>query len=415
MGPDDEVPPEDLPPDHPHVAHGQAAQEGVPGMFTPPEDTEREDASLPVGSISVELRDPDDRPLAGQQVDVGEVVQSVAKGESRKHFSGISDAAGLASFSGLDTGSGFAFRVTAPKDGASFAAMPFQLAQDKGMRVVLHVYPVTHEVDAAKIVDPRTGEQRGAIFLQNLVYAEIRDDRIQFEQVLTVFNLGRTAWVPNDLVLPLPEGFTALTSQQQMSDQGIDPIEKHGARLRGTFGPGRHVVDYRWQLPWSGDSEIDADIGMPPHVFQAIVMTPYAAPIKLVVDGFPEPKTRTDNQGQKILVTQADATDKPLTHVHLALKDLPTPGPARWLATFAAAFGIIAGLGFAVSTARAPQGKRRGAGGGDARSERQQLLAELEDLERAHRDGEVGPQTYERARRELIDAIARTLTKESST
>jgi len=42
-------------------------------------------------------------------------------------------------------------------------------------------------------------------------------------------------------------------------------------------------------------------------------------------------------------------------------------------------------------------------------AERQRLLEDLEDLERAHLSGEVGPKTYERARRELVDAIARTL------
>ena len=37
------------------------------------------------------------------------------------------------------------------------------------------------------------------------------------------------------------------------------------------------------------------------------------------------------------------------------------------------------------------------------------LVAELADLEQARKDGDVGPRMYERARRELIDAIASTL------
>ena len=49
-----------------------------------------------------------------------------------------------------------------------------------------------------------------------------------------------------------------------------------------------------------------------------------------------------------------------------------------------------------------------------AKSERTAWLEELEELERARAEGEVGPKTYERARREIIDGIARTLAKKPS-
>ena len=62
--------------------------------------------------------------------------QTVAKGESREHRAVTSDDKGTARFDGLETGSGIAYRVTVPVDGATFAAMPFQLGQTKGMHVV---------------------------------------------------------------------------------------------------------------------------------------------------------------------------------------------------------------------------------------------------------------------------------------
>jgi hypothetical protein len=37
------------------------------------------------------------------------------------------------------------------------------------------------------------------------------------------------------------------------------------------------------------------------------------------------------------------------------------------------------------------------------------LLDELAELERARTDGSVGPKTYERARRELMDSLARLI------
>ena len=53
-------------------------------------------------------------------------------------------------------------------------------------------------------------------------------------------------------------------------------------------------------------------------------------------------------------------------------------------------------------------GKRRS----DARARkdsRAAFLDELADLEQAHARGDIGPKTYERARRELVDQIALTL------
>ena len=171
------------------------------------------------------------------------------------------DAHGAVVFSGLETASNIAYRVSSGYQGGSFAASPFQLGQVKAMRVVLHVYPVTRDLGTALIV------------CEAVVAAELRDDRIQVEQALTVYNLGRTAWQPDDVRMALPEGFTAFNAQATMSDQGVD--ESGGAaKLRGTFPPGRHAIEFRWQLPWSGEKDVDFDVGLPPHVAIARVMMP---------------------------------------------------------------------------------------------------------------------------------------------
>ena len=68
------------------------------------------------------------------------------------------------------------------------------------------------------------------------------------------------------------------------------------------------------------------------------------------------------------------------------------------IATFLALGGLVAGIVLGVRKAPPRDTKR----------EREQLLAALESLEMAHRDGTIGPKTYERGRRELLDDIART-------
>ena len=104
----------------------------MPGVFEPPEDTERDDPSLPPGTIAVELRDADDKPVAGETVTLGILINSVAKGDSRKHVQQTTDAPGDAAFSGLDTASNIAYRVSVGYQGGAFAATPFQLAAGQG-------------------------------------------------------------------------------------------------------------------------------------------------------------------------------------------------------------------------------------------------------------------------------------------
>jgi hypothetical protein len=388
---------EPLPPGHPSLdgsnPHARAGgSEGMPGTFQPPEDTETEDTSLPPGSISVELRDADDKPVPGETINLGILINSIAKGDSRKHLQATTDNRGRTGFSGLETASNIAYRVSSGYRGGSFAASPFQFQQGKAMHVVLHVYPVARDLKDALIVCEET------------VAAEMRDDRIHIEEVLTIYNLGRTAWQPDDVRLPLPDGYTAFSAQASMSDQGVDD-GGGAAKLRGTFPPGRHSIDFRWQLPWSGDKDVDFDVGLPPHVAIARVMMPAMAELKLSAAGFPAAEVRHDAQGQTFLVTERrlKPDDAHLDSLSIGIHDLPTPGPGRLLASLLAACGVGVGLVFASS--KRPRSTDREASG----SARDALLEDLAGLERAHAAGEVGPRTYERARRELIDALARVL------
>ncbi len=389
---------DELPAGHPDVGggaqpqgHGNAA---AGGFFQPPDDAEKEDPSLPPGTIAVELRDGDDHPVPHEDVHLGILINSIAKGDSRKHMEGTTDSQGHVVFSGLDTASNVAYRVSCGYRGGSFAAMPFQMSQGKSMHVVLHVYPVTRDLSAALVVSEAT------------VAAELHDDRIQVEEALNIYNLGRIAWQPDDVRLALPAGYTAFGSQATMSDQGVDDVSGAG-RLRGTFGPGQHSLEFRWQLPWSGDKDVDFSVGLPPHTAIVRLMMPATSDVKLVGSGMPPAEIRQNTHGQNFLVSERRLMqdDAKITSLAVGIHDLPTPGPGRFVATVLASLAVLTGI-YLASQWRG----RAGAGMGGPGSVRALLLDELADLERAHTSGDVGPRTYEKARRELIDAIARTLT-----
>jgi len=389
--PDDPEAEQPTQPANPHGARPQGQQ--VPGVFQPPADQADEDVKLPKGTIAIEIRNADDRPVPGAAVTLGIVHNSVAKGESHDHLAKESDAQGELHFDNLDNASSVAYRISVNRGAGVFSATPFRLPEEHGMHVVLHVYDVTSDIQQALIVS------------QGVMYIELKDDRVQIEEAITFFNFGRVAWVPEDVIFKLPENFTALNGQQSMSAQGVDSIDKQGAKLHGTFPPGRAQIEFRWQLPYAGASEIAFDAGMPPHLAAIRVMAVAADPMRLSVDGFEDPRADVDGEGNHILVTerQMKPNDAPIHDLQVSLRDIPTPGPARVVATSVAAVGVLFGL-VLTTRRRSPSRDRI-----SMKRERQRLLEDLEDLERAHLSGEVGPKTYERARRELVDAIARTL------
>lgn len=378
----------------PHVSSAQLDDaHDAAGMFEPKPDSSTEDDALPAGTIRVTLVDADEKPLAKHPLTLGIMETSVAKGDSRKRVARETGADGVTVFDQLETGSGFAYRVSAQRDGATFGAPPFQLSPKRGTNVTLHVYPVTRSIEQAMVVS------------QAVTHVEVKDDRIQVEQLFSVFNFGKVAWVPDNVIVRLPPEFTALNGSQTMGDQGIDPVEHQGARLRGTFGPGQSDVEFRWQLPYSGDRDVNLEIGMVPHVAVARVMSPASKDMRLEVEEFPASVSRTDNRGQRMLITekQLRRDDRPLSAVRVSIQNLPSPGPGRWIATGLAGVAVLLGIGAARRPRQAAQETS------SAKKRRKALLAEIEELEAAHARGEVGPKAYARARRELVDAIAATL------
>ncbi|MDB4943776.1 MAG: hypothetical protein JWP97_3310 [Labilithrix sp.] len=384
-------------------AHGSGADGPHAGVSTgggsaggtadAPEDLVTDDPTAPAGSIVMQAVDPTGRPLGRTEVTLGILYNSVAKGESKKRITQMTDDGGVARFSKLDTGSGVAYRPMILKDGGTFAATPFALGATGGKRVQVHVYPVTSDVEQTMIVS------------QAMLYAELKDDRIQIQQALRIYNFGKNAWVPKDALVALPEGWTAFATQQGMTDVAAEAVDKKGVSLHGTFTPGQHVVEFRWQLPYSGEAEIKFDVGMPPHLAAARVIAPSSRNMTMDVEGFDKPRPTSDGQGQRALVTekQVRREDPPVKSVKVTIGGLPTEGPGKLVASLLAFSGLVAGLVLGSRRAQARDTKR----------EREQLLAQLEALELAHRDGSVGPKTYERGRRELLDEIARTFAEDA--
>lgn len=375
-----------LPAGHPPTAAAQA----------PEEDQIVPNPSLPPGTIVVRLVNAEGEPIANAEVFLGVQFQKIAEGEKKTQKVLRTDAAGLATFSGLTSGGDFSYRITAHNGPGQYASDPIQLKPDAGVQVLLHVYPVTRRVEEAAV---------GAIVY---VYVETRDDVFQFEVLTRYGNRAALSWVPEEATMRLPSGFKAFKAGESMDDVRFEELPGRGAALKGTFSPGQHQASFRFQVPRHGDSSASFNIGLPPHVGEARFIAEAAPSMEIDVDGFEKPQVDVSQSGQRVLVTRRVAVrgeSNGLPGFTAQLSGIPTPGVGRWVAVAIAA--ALAALGVAAFRGRVGAETQADLQDRDAERARRLLLDEVVDLTRARNQDKVGPSTYESARRALVEALSR--------
>lgn len=383
-----------VPQDDPHDPHaGPRRGQAPPDLYQAPEDFAREDPELPTGTIIVMVADAENKPIPNAQLTLGILRNTIAKGESRERMVRDADENGMLRLDGLEFGSGVTYRVSTVTGAATYAVQPFSLSDKAGKRVLLHSYEVTNDVENMRV---------GVL---GMVFLSLREDSMSIEHLFNVINGEPVSWVPEDVVIALPEGFKAFNKPEAMEDIRFDQVPE-GAALRGTFKPGRHSTTFRYQVPRTGDSTQNFRIELPPHVLHMQVMVEASKSMSVDVKGFPAAQKK-NREGKKVLVTewQLDRAGNFMQVLDLTVSGLPVPSPTRWGALALGALVIIGGAAYAL--------KRREATdmADDTRDDlvdaQRALLDEIVALERLHKAGTVGPKTYTRLRSALVDALAR--------
>lgn len=397
---------EQLPPGHPSMEGDEPPEANFPKI---PRDESRADPSLKPGMILATIRDENDKPLPGEIVTLGTIRTSVAEGETRTRTTATTDANGQVKFENLKTGGNWAYRVsvqgTAPNDPdayATYSAEPFNLPLEGGWVVLLHRFPVATSID--KLLAAVEGVD---------TIVEVRDDVIEVSQQFDVINAGTTTWsLGKGLEMALPKGFKALRAAEAMEDHTAVSTET-GVRWSGSFPPGRSRLAYDFKVPYEGEAGSDIDIDMPPRVLAARVRIAARRGMDLTVDAFPPATAEVSGSGVKVLSTVKQGTPQdPIRSLKIHIRGIPTPGNDRWFVTTAAL--AAAAIGFYFSR-KDPASVDRKTTVTVRKRKRRTLVAELVELERAHRAGEVGPNAYARERAKLVDAIADTLDPEPRT
>lgn len=397
-----------MPPGHPPVApaspaapggaelpagHPNVEAEDAGGQRPPPADRSAPDPKLPPGTVEVTLVDEQERPQANVEVRLGILQQTVAEGEARENKVARSDSAGKVRFSGLHTATNFSYRISVPRGPATYAAAPFQFKGEAGQSVLLHLFPVTQDIRSAMV------GMRGIILI------EPRDDVFQFQVMYRVFNIGRVTWVPSTLTLQLPPEAKGFTAEDSMSDARFAAESGGRVRLSGTFAPGQHDAQFRFQVPNHGEADVGFRLDLPPHVADLRVIAQSSPGMTLEVDGFDPAQPTVDANGQRLLFTAREMRqgDNPLRELAIRLSGLPTQGPGRWIAVALAAGLAAAGL----SAARRAPAQPKKLAREELAAARELLLDELVALEQARAAGQIGPRSHDSAKRQLVEALAR--------
>lgn len=350
-------------------------------------------SELPAGTIRVAVVDAAGQPVSGATVLLGVMQQS----GDRDRRPGRTNAEGVFSWTGLQTGGEKSYRVNVVHEGATYSTTPFQLPPDRGYDARIRRLPTTED-------------ERVVLQFLGQVMLELRDDRLHVIQQAQLINMAEETYVFPDrgLQVRLPSGFTAWQSQPVMTDQRLVATER-GFAIEGSLPPGRVTLTWAFDLPLDG-TEVRVDLEQPWQTYMYRVIAEAAPGMRLDIDGFPEPEL-IDNNGQKVLVTQVERTpgDPPIERVELRLRGIPGPGPIRWIALGGA---IVLGL---MGVMLATRGGRLDASSASSRARRKkELLDEAAELERMFAAGEIGPK-YRAGRMEaLTRELALVLRQEAS-
>ena len=403
-------PPTDaLPSGHPPVADeegeeapnphgGSNAHGGDPRFYQAPPDGTVDDPTLPAGTLVVSLRDSQDRPIPHAKFTLSELFNTVAQGEKPERITEREVGEdGTARIDNLTVGTSTTYSVSSARSGGRYGLPRFPLNDTAGKRAVLHVFDTSSNIEEL------------SAGMQGVVYVSLKEDVIQLEQLLSVFNLGEIAWVP-DVAFKLPAGFKAFNKREAVNEARIEEVKDHGAALRGTYGPGRNDMDFRYQVPLDGNEKQTITIELPPRVAQMRVMAESSRSMVLKVQGFPDAQ-KVKRDGKNLLVTerQVSRSESGQQLIEITLSGLPVPGPGRWIAAVLAVIALASGIAYVVR--RRDDNEIDDDTRNDLIEAREALLSEIVALERAHRSGEIGPKTYARLRPSLLDALARIVSQ----
>lgn len=299
---------------------------------------------------------------------------------------------GTASFS-VPYRPGLQMKAVAFFDGVRYTSAKVDFGEDPkvGVRLDLAVYPKAQGDVASQL----------AFGPGSHVIIEVTEGALSVSETFKVMNMtGRTVAPEGGLLVPLPKGFSEVKGT---GGADVQTREHLGAAVAGPFLPGDTDVTVRFKLPYSG-TEVDFRQALSLPMQSARVIVDESPNLRIAGDGV-RSQDAVESEGRRFrradLAILGDA-------LAFRLEGLPhQSNTGRWYALGLSVAILVGGIFVGVGGRR--DGGRAAATKRAAQSERDALLADLEQLEHDHRQGEVGDADYAEDRREILGRLADAL------
>jgi hypothetical protein len=279
-------------------------------IFEPPADTHEEDATLPAGTVAVTLLDADGKPRPNEMAFLAQISETPAP-----DVTGHTDAGGRVTLSAPGW-IGTSARIVAVSGGGSFYTSPFPIRARGGVRATLHGYDCSSDIKVAKVV------------FSVIVLVQLGAGDIEVAESFDAFVLGRVAWTPPDVVLPMPGGFSRFESANHSESSWDIFARQDVAVMRGTIPPGRQNVQTSFHVPLQDGGAL-VRVPVPPHTALSRVITWAGPATRLTAEGFPPARTeRTSDSVALVTDRKLRPDDRPMTDIVVDVRG-PIVAPKR--------------------------------------------------------------------------------------
>ena len=374
--------------------HRRVAEHLRSGRSLTPKVQNQPGQGIPAGTIGMLVRDGNLQPVADQKVTLNIVRESIADGNRESSRQAVTDAEGRAGFVDLNTESSYKYEAIIEHDGARYTSGAFNLRREVGQLIALYVYPSTDNIEQTFLIS------------RALYAVQPREDVFQVDAILRFHNGGPRTFLAKDFYINLPEGAGAL---RPATDSELRTrSDGNRVHITGSLTPGQHDLTFGFQLPNPRTATIRLELPTLPNLVDARVVVEVSEQMSLQVEGFDPAQETRGQQGQSALMASKDylgAGNPAGTTIAAVITGMPGRGSGPWVASTIAALLAMLGVAFAVS--RNEDKDESSLSQEDRTRARELLLDELLAVEKAFVAKEIGPKTYDQARRTLLDSIAR--------
>lgn len=346
---------------------------------------------LPAGTLEIALVDDGGRPIAGRQVQLGQVGGDNAV----RVFKALAGADGVARFEALATGEETGYAAIIEHQGMRLGTEAFRMSATAGMRGQIRALGRTSDPKVLRF------DNRARLIL------EVGEDALQMMEELIFKNVSDKVFDPGaeGVVVPLPDGFSGAKELE-----GSAPVEVRagqGVAVKSPIPPNSGAlfatrIRVGFVVPADGSSSVIIEQKLPFGLEGALLLVPESAKLTPEAVGLRAGEVKADAQGNKVKLYDLDPIAPGGT---LALTVRGLPALDRTGRNITGVLCLVLVLAAVVGFQRPRETAHAQNSAAQLSDRREKLFAELVALEHRRRAGGKGDAALEEQRQALVTRL----------